>query len=165
MASFRITVGGEEFLVTLEGSLVTSVNGIPLSASLVREPGTRRVVLVNGGDTYRFAVVRNGDRYEVADGGAAFDVRVQSGYERFRKEIGSAHDPHDAKELRAPMPALVRGIPVSKGDQITAGQTLIILEAMKMENDVRASRAGRVADIVVQTGMTVEKDQLLLTLE
>ena len=63
------------------------------------------------------------------------------------------------------MPALVRSVSVQTGDAFAPGQTLVVLEAMKMENDVRASRAGIVKKVEVNPGMTVEKDQILLTIE
>ncbi len=63
------------------------------------------------------------------------------------------------------MPALVRAVNVKEGETVAEGQILVVLEAMKMENDVHASRSGRVGKIAVSAGMTVEKNQLLLILE
>jgi len=165
MTHYHVIVDGEEYLVTLEGPVVTALNGSAISASLVREPGTSRVIVTCSDDTFRLTAARNGNRYEVAGGGRTFDVHISSGHDRFRNGLGSSHDTGGVGELRAPMPALVRGIPVSEGDPVTEGQTLVILEAMKMENDVRASRSGKIGSIAVRSGMTVENDQLLLTIE
>jgi biotin carboxyl carrier protein len=62
------------------------------------------------------------------------------------------------------MPALVIRVPVVVGDDVTKGQALAILEAMKMENEVRAPMAGRITELAVQEGQTVEKGALLVTI-
>jgi len=67
--------------------------------------------------------------------------------------------------LRAPMPGQVRGVQVSEGDTVEAGQTLLLLEAMKMEIRVQAPRAGRIARVLVAAGDTVQRDQVLAELE
>jgi biotin carboxyl carrier protein len=66
--------------------------------------------------------------------------------------------------LRAPMPGLVAKIEVSRGEAVTAGQGTIILEAMKMENEIRSPEAGTIADIHVSAGTAVEKGTPLITI-
>jgi len=68
-------------------------------------------------------------------------------------------------EVRAPMPALVVRVEVAPGDAVKAGQGLVVLEAMKMENELRATHDGLVREVHVVRGATVEKNQLLLRLE
>jgi len=63
------------------------------------------------------------------------------------------------------MPALVSSVPVSVGDVVTVGQGLVILEAMKMENEIKAHRNGVVGKILVSKGKSVEKGELLVHLE
>jgi biotin carboxyl carrier protein len=60
------------------------------------------------------------------------------------------------------MPAQVRAVQVSEGDSVEAGQTLLLLEAMKMEIRVQAPHAGRVARLLARPGDTVERDQVLV---
>lgn len=64
--------------------------------------------------------------------------------------------------IKAPMPGLVHSIPVKPGDTVTEGSSLVILEAMKMENEIRASAAGRVISILVEPKGAVEKSQPLM---
>ncbi len=66
-----------------------------------------------------------------------------------------------AQAVRAPMPAQVRAVQVAAGEAVSAGQTLLLLEAMKMEIRIRAPQAGQVLRLHVAAGQTVEKDQLL----
>ena len=63
------------------------------------------------------------------------------------------------------MPGQVRAVNVSEGDAVTKGQTLLLLEAMKMEIRVQAPRDGMVVSVKVKQGQTVEREQLLITLE
>ncbi len=72
---------------------------------------------------------------------------------------GHAH--HAAGELTAPMPGLVRAVQVTEGESVEKGQTLLILEAMKMEIKVAAPQAGQVKSLKVKPGQTVERDQIL----
>lgn len=67
--------------------------------------------------------------------------------------------------LRAPMPAQVRGVQVAEGEKVEAGQTLLLLEAMKMEIKLASPRAATVRRLLAKQGETVEKDQVLVELE
>ncbi len=67
--------------------------------------------------------------------------------------------------LRAPMPAQVRAVQVQKGQEVQAGQTLLVLEAMKMELRIQAPFDGVVQDVRVQAGDTVARDQLLAVVQ
>ncbi len=66
--------------------------------------------------------------------------------------------------IKSPMPGLIVAILVSEGDTIKQGQTVVILESMKMQNELRAPREGTVQRISVQPGQTVEQGKLLITI-
>ena len=72
---------------------------------------------------------------------------------------------HAAGELTAPMPGQVRGVNVSEGDTVTKGQTLLVLEAMKMEIRIHAPRDGIVKKLFVKQGQTVEREQVLIEID
>jgi Acetyl/propionyl-CoA carboxylase, alpha subunit len=76
---------------------------------------------------------------------------------------GSSHE--HASELAAPMPGQVRAVNVVEGESVTKGQTLLVLEAMKMEIRIQAPRDGKVAKLFVQQGQTVEREQMLIEIE
>ncbi|RPJ50345.1 MAG: hypothetical protein EHM21_05200 [Chloroflexi bacterium] len=67
--------------------------------------------------------------------------------------------------VRAPMPAQVRAVSVAEGEQVEKGQTLLLLEAMKMEIRIRAPGPGKVARLLVSAGQVVEKEQLLVEVQ
>jgi len=75
------------------------------------------------------------------------------------------HSHHAPGELTAPMPGQVRAVNVSEGDAVTKGQTLLVLEAMKMEIRVQAPREGVVSSVSVKVGETVEREQILVKIE
>ena len=89
--------------------------------------------------------------------GRTYLLTKQSG----SRKSGGGHL-HAAGELTAPMPGQVRAVKVSEGDAVTKGQTLMILEAMKMEIRIQAPSNGSVKKLYVEQGQTVEREQMLI---
>jgi biotin carboxyl carrier protein len=89
--------------------------------------------------------------------GRTYLLTKQSGA---RKSGGGHH--HAAGELTAPMPGQVRAVNVSEGDEVTKGQTLMVLEAMKMEIRIQSPSDGKVGELFVKQGQTVEREQILI---
>jgi biotin carboxyl carrier protein len=99
--------------------------------------------------------------FEVSVGGQTFEVGVQD--ERARalaSLVGEARASGDVT-IRAPMPGLVSNVLVSEGDEVRRGQAVVVLEAMKMENDLSATRAGIVKVLRVAKGQTVAQGEAL----
>ena len=70
-----------------------------------------------------------------------------------------------ANEMTAPLPGTVIEIFVKAGDQLEAGQVILIIEAMKMKNSIRSTRAGKIAEVLVAAGQTVAQKQALVRFE
>lgn len=70
----------------------------------------------------------------------------------------------DSGEIFAPMPGLIVAVQVAVGDAVAVGDTVIVLESMKMQNELKATRAGIVESVHVGAGQTVEKNTLLMTI-
>ena len=79
------------------------------------------------------------------------------------KRGGTGHD--HASELAAPMPGLVRSVNVEQGESVSKGQTLLVLEAMKMEIRIHSPREGVIQRLFVKQGQTVEREQVLIEIE
>ena len=79
-----------------------------------------------------------------------------------RAMTGQDGKPSGPRALKAPMPGLVVKVEVASGNTVARGQGLVIVEAMKMENELRAEAGGRVSRVRVQPGQAVEKDQVLV---
>lgn len=106
---------------------------------------------------------RDGARYEVSFGNRSVSLELHDplAMRRKRPEEGSA----GSENVTAMMPGRVVRILVSEGQEVRKGDGLLILEAMKMENEIRAPRDGHVARIPVTAGETVERGAGLVTLE
>ncbi|HKZ68907.1 MAG TPA: acetyl-CoA carboxylase biotin carboxyl carrier protein subunit, partial [Anaerolineales bacterium] len=66
-------------------------------------------------------------------------------------------------QLKAPMPGLVVSVPVSEGQAVKKGDIIVILESMKMQNELKSPRDGTVARVKVKGGDTVEQNQIMIT--
>jgi len=99
----------------------------------------------------------------VASGHRSY-VRVESERMRSAEQAKKVTSAGGDKAIKSPMPGRVVKVLVSKGDVVEVGQGLLVLEAMKMENEVRARAAGTVADVHVAAGATVEGGARLVTL-
>ena len=125
-------------------------------------------VTVSAGPAPGELIVRDGDRvermYAVADVGATWVFHDGHVY-RLEDDAARrrAHQTHGS--LSAPMPATVISVTVGPGDQVTAGQTLIVLEAMKMELPVRAPGDGLVRAVHCHEGDLVQPDVSLIDFE
>ena len=103
-----------------------------------------------------------GYRYEVLVAGHRFEIAVED--EREKALTGSIHSAHESGEamVRAPMPGLVLGLLMEPGANVERGQTVVILEAMKMENDLASPITGKVKEIRVNKGQTVNQGDVLI---
>jgi biotin carboxyl carrier protein len=84
---------------------------------------------------------------------------------RSRREGPSDAPGSGEQRITAPMPGRVVRVLVSAGDEVKARQPLVVIEAMKMENELSAPRAGRVRDVQVRDGTPVEAGRLLVIVE
>lgn len=101
-------------------------------------------------------------RHDVTIDGATLTVTRQRGARGRAREGGSNQGPG---RLVAPMPGKVVRVLVAAGDDVSARQGLVVVEAMKMENELRAGRAGRVREVLVAEGTSVDAGALLVVIE
>ncbi len=98
--------------------------------------------------------------------GTIYSVSVSDQFDQLVKELGlSATVSQRVDEIKAPMPGLVLSVEVQVGQTIAEGETLLILEAMKMENVIKAPNDVVIAEINVEAGQAVEKNQVLIRFE
>jgi pyruvate carboxylase subunit B len=101
----------------------------------------------------------------VTIGGRRTEVQVKDERDLLVEEFGLGDDAAAGGEVRAPMPGLVLDVLVEEGDEVAAEQGLLVLEAMKMENELKAPSGGIVTAIHATGGDAVEKDALLIAIE
>lgn len=100
--------------------------------------------------------------------GLAFEVNITDETRRFLKKFArESHKTNDegVLKIKAPMPGLVVKIPAKEGDKINKGDSVIVIEAMKMENALKTQKSGTVEKIHVREGLPVEKDALLVEIK
>jgi biotin carboxyl carrier protein len=101
--------------------------------------------------------------FTVKINGSKYTVQLADRFDQMVERLGlNVVKQHLAKDIQAPMPGLVLEIVVQPGDEVDAGDPLVILEAMKMENVIKATGAGTVKSLEVTQGSAVDKGQLLL---
>ncbi len=92
-----------------------------------------------------------------------FTVKLTEEIDLLLKKMGiKSKSKQLKKELKAPMPGLIVNIPIKKGDFVKQGETLLVLEAMKMENNLKAEHDVTVKDIPAKKGDSVEKNEVLI---
>ncbi len=160
---YFVTVLGREIEVDVDGEQVT-VAGRLHSATLRRTPGTpvRQLLLdgrseglaVESGGNGQWTITRRGERCEVE----VVDERTR----HIRSLTGAGDRVRGPAALKAPMPGLVVRVQVEAGQSVPAGAGVVVLEAMKMENELRAAAPGVVRTVRVRPGEPVEKGQVLV---
>lgn len=137
-----------------------------VEADLVELPGTNVLSLILDGVSYRVQADSAAEgRWELEVAGHRYEAEVIDERTRVIREMtGIQTGPSGPKPVTAPMPGLVVKVEVGEGDTVEEGQGLIIVEAMKMENELNAVGPAIVGLVRVEVGQTVEKGQVLIEL-
>jgi len=163
---YVVDVAGRTVEIELDGDVVR-VDGVPVHARLAELPGTPIVLLTVESEVHRVAVARGDMRgkYSLSLDGRRYDVEALDERTRAIRELSEATAvPAGPAPLIAPMPGLIVRVNVAPGDSVRAGQGLIVMEAMKMENELRASAAGVVKSVRATPGTAVERGTVLVEL-
>ena len=163
---YYVTLEDRTFEVDLTGD-VPKVDGHEIDAELHRLPGTpTRLLLLDGRSHTLVARRTDGAGWGLYLDGEPFEADVVDERTRAIREMtGQAGADAGPRPVRAPMPGLVVRVAVETGERVEAGQSVAIVEAMKMENDLKAESAGVVADVRVEAGEAVEKGAVLVEFE
>jgi propionyl-CoA carboxylase alpha chain len=163
-ADWSVTIDGIDHAVTVSTDGI-AVDGEDLDLSLEYTPGDRMVTVEGAEDlTVRIAKARAG--FKLTTRGASHVARVLPA----RVAPYTAHmiekvAPDLSKFLICPMPGLLVRLDVAAGDRVEAGQALAVVEAMKMENILRAEKTGTVKSVAAKTGDSLAVDQVILELD
>jgi biotin carboxyl carrier protein len=144
----RVIVDGVEYAVDFE-----SVSGQPVYSLLIN------------GRSYEAYVDESEDdnNWQVLIRGDLFTASVEDEREkRLRAAAGAVTSSTGEFNLKAPMPGLIVTVPVSEGEAVKKGDILVVLESMKMQNELKSPRDGKVSRVKVKAGDNVEHNQVLL---
>ena len=152
----RVEVRGED------GRYAVTVDGRTLDVDH-QETGAHFASLIIGGKSYEAGLERRPDGYNVVLAEDVLYVELR-GASRGQPAAARKAETGPARIL-APMPGRLVRVLVEPGQQVSAGDGLVVVEAMKMENELRAPRAGRIAQVPVREGQAVETAALLVVVE
>jgi len=125
-----------------------------------------RVLLNINNKIREFYISGNGESFTITTGNKQIAANIDDEfiYTQKQKSTHSSQDNH-AKNLLSPMPGLIIDVLISTGDLVKKGDPLLILEAMKMENIIKAPSDSCIKNILVKKNQSVEKDQLIIEFE
>ncbi len=158
-------IGQREYEIEIVDGRVF-VDGEPVELDLRQSGGPELYSLLYNGRSFELLIEVERFSYGITLRGERFEVQVED--ERTRRlNMGRkmVSVPTGEVPITAPIPGLVVKVLVAVGDSVKEEQPLVILEAMKMENEIRAPRSGVVKQIAVASGQRVEQKGLLLLLE
>ncbi|MCS6870766.1 MAG: biotin/lipoyl-containing protein [Anaerolineae bacterium] len=161
---YLATVNGQKFEVELKKDGRVLINGEERYVDFQHISEALYSALINN-KSVEALVERHEGRYQVLIEGDLYEVEVlDERQQRLMSAAGGFSASQGEIALRAPMPGLIVAVRVSEGEQVRKGQPLVVLESMKMENDIKAPRDGKVERIYVEKGQTVEQNKTLITL-
>lgn len=149
MKKYKFTIHGSEFAVRVrktEGDLVhLEVNGTPYDVTVHREAPQSKTPVV---------LVRK-------------EVNTKAGNERVKENLQPVSESNrpSAKTIKSPLPGNVLKVNVAEGDSFKEGDTLMIMESMKMENNILAERDGKITRVMAPAGKAVLQDEVLFEIE
>jgi hypothetical protein len=133
------------------------------------QEGAQTMHVLMSGQSYHAEFVSANDltkTYVFKIAGNKYEVKIEDHYDRLVQSLGlTVHSSAKMNTVKAPMPGMVLEVMVTEGQEVQKGDPLLILEAMKMENVLKAVGEGRVKAIKVHKGTAVDKNQLLIEME
>jgi len=162
---YHVTIRSRTYVIDVDGGSVT-VDGEKFEAHAAAIPGTPLLHLLLGKESWTVACQQLDERsWALGAAGERVEVEVQDDRSKQIEALtGQGRKAVVGGVLKAPMPGLVVRVEVSAGQIVELGEALVVVEAMKMENELRASHKGVVEAVHVQAGDRVEKGAPLVTL-
>lgn len=157
-------IGEREYVIEIVDERHLIVDGLPYQVDFDAISDQPVFSLLVDGNSYESYVYPSEEGWQVLLHGTLYQAIVEDERERrLRAALGSRVADREEFHLRAPMPGLVVSIPVNEGEQVAKGDVLLILESMKMQNELKSPRPGTVSRVRVKTGDSVELRQTLLS--
>ena len=162
---YEAKIDSRHVAITIEeadGMVAATVDGRAYDLRVVQpEPGV--YVIFSGDDVYEAGVsAGNRDRLQVKLRGRLFDVSI---IDRKHRRPATEQAAEGRQNLTSPMPGKVVRVLLTAGNEVEAGQGVVVVEAMKMQNEIKSPKAGRVVEVRVNEGETVSANQVVAVVE
>ncbi|MCS6989554.1 MAG: biotin/lipoyl-binding protein [Chloroherpetonaceae bacterium] len=161
---YQVAIDKTVFDVETLGGDSISLNGVKKDARLV-QLSERFYHFICDGKVFRVEATKTDEGFNFKINGEPVSVEVKDELQLLLDKMGGAKKKSASGDVRAPMPGLVVKVAVSVGERVRKGQGLLILEAMKMQNEIKSPVDGVVKEILVSEKQAVEKNFLLAKLE
>jgi acetyl/propionyl-CoA carboxylase alpha subunit len=157
-------VNGHEYIIDIIDEHQVSIDGVIHQIDFMPVGDEQVYSLIIDGKSVDASVTQNEDAWQVLFQGNLFNATVEDEREkRLRAALGGRVVEKEDYHLKAPMPGMVISIPVEDGQAIHKGDVLVILESMKMQNELRSPRDGKVTRIRIKAGDRVEQKETILS--
>ena len=160
------TLVGKEYMIEIIDEHHISVNGQMQEVDFESVSGQPVYSMLIDGKSYESYVYETEEGWQVLTRGRQYNLTIEDEREkRLRAAAGGGVAESGEFHLKAPMPGLVVAIPVNEGDKVEKGQVILILESMKMQNELKSPKSGTVGRIRVKQGEKVEQRQALMSVQ
>ena len=150
--------------LTQAGTYQVRLGGREIDAD-IRQVGPTSFSIIIGSRSFDLDVIREGEEMLVFSRGGVTRLTLENAARRMTRGAGPAREVSGRAEMRAMMPGRVVSVLVQQGDEVEVNQGVVVVEAMKMENELKSPKKGKVAEVKVVAGQTVEKGELLVVIE
>lgn len=158
------TVGDQSYVIEVLDENHILVDGKPFEVDFQNVGNQPVYSLLLDGLSYEASVYQGDESWQVLVHGRLYEANVEDEREkRLRLSQGSQVADREEFHLKSPMPGMVISVPVAEGQEVQKGDVLVILESMKMQNELKSPKAGVVTRMRVRAGDGVEQRQTLLT--
>ncbi|MCK5645404.1 MAG: biotin/lipoyl-binding protein [Anaerolineales bacterium] len=159
------STGDESFEIEINGENDLLVNGQRMLIDFRSVVGQSVYSLIVNGKSYEALVQPTEEGLEVLLHGQLFQVSIEDERQRrLRQSTGSTTVRRGEFHLKAPMPGLIVTVHVREGQEVKTGDRMIVLESMKMQNEISSPTDGTVRTLRIKPGDNVDQNQVLLTL-
>lgn len=159
------TIGEREFLVEILDEGTVRIDGKEIPVDLEEVSEGRVFSLLIEGKSIEAYIYPSENGWQVLLQGRFYPAQVEDERERRLRQVSGSEAPSRGEvTLKSPMPGLVVAVPIEDGQTVAKGDVLIVLESMKMQNELKSPRAGTIARVRVQAGDRVEQQAPLLTI-
>lgn len=161
---YEVTVGENTYMIEVNQEGEVTLDGQEVQVDF-SEIGTGLCLLLVNNESFEGLVEQTVDAWRVLFRGDLYEVQIaDERAQLMRARAGIAVPDSGELPIKAPMPGMVVSVPVQVGQEVKKGDNIVILESMKMENELKTPRGGTISQINVQKGDSVEQGQVLVVL-
>jgi len=162
---YLATINDETYEIEINHEGIVIINGEEREIDFrsMGQPGIFSLIIDN--QSFEAVIEQREDQYHILIFGDLYEVKITDERTmRLLQASGGVAEQTGEIAIKSPMPGLIVDVPVSEGQEIKKGQTVVILESMKMENELKAPRDGVIHRIDVKQGDSVEQNKTLVTI-